>query len=549
MTGCSEDTPPIDSNCADPAYRAAHPDECDGFPILILQPEYTLTEPGQTVNYIVILIANGKQITLDTGLTFTSSNESVAEINALGVATGVSPGTCSISVTWEDLSANAQLEVVHSCQETNQRFAILIDNSASMGQTFSPAYGTKLAFSKSVAADFCDSINYSKDSVSVWKFGDTATQLYDGSDFGTNATLARAAINSIALSTQKTDLTSALEDVIASFPSDGVRVIVLFTDGEWTGVDPHAVAAAFKATGGFLVIVATESWGEFYQDMAEIVSGGFLLSAYDDTEGDIIGSLAGLKSFICSGSCSPEPGTAPYAQLNYTDFINWDASRVIRDEDGNEIDEIFPDDPGQELDDEGRPAGYPDLVGLGVFDKQPGNGLYVDLQGTGASGYPKPGQPFGYGRLTSKEEFEFEDGKQYRFTLDVGGSASGFGTWTIRVRVGDGVDELITITQGAGQIITPFAPHEFEWTQSGNLTGRIIIEQTVISASGWTNVGTLIDDVLLENVTDVATMLEDNFDSENPTEIPQSPSYYGCIDTPPGAQDAAPNPPTPRLAE
>jgi hypothetical protein len=71
----------------------------------------------------------------------------------------------------------------------------------------------------------------------------------------------------------------------------------------------------------------------------------------------------------------------------------------------------------------------------------------------------------------------------------------------------------------------------------------------VISASGWTNVGTLIDDVLLENVTDVATMLEDNFDSENPTEIPQSPSYYGCIDTPPGAQDAAPNPPTPRLAE
>lgn len=545
--GCSEDTPPIDSNCSDPAYRAAHPDECANFTLLLLKPSYSLTEPGKTVNYTVFLRANGTEIELEQGLEFSSSNEGAAEINDLGVATGIAAGSTTISVTWQNLSAHAQLDVVASCAETNQHFRIIIDNSPSMNQAFSSSYATKLSFSKSIAREFCNSINYSKDDVAVSKFADDYTELLD---WGTDADPARAKIQAISIAPtgDKTNLADALQEAIDDFPEDGVRVIVLFTDGEWSGDDPAPIATAYKEAGGFLVIVATRAWGDFFADMAEIASGGFLLSAYGDTEDTILESLSSLKSLMCGAECEPGVNEAPYAQLNYTDWINWDASRVIRDEDGNQIDEIFPDDPGQELDSEGRPAGYPDLVGLGVYDRQPGNGLYADLQGTGAPGYLKPGQPFGYGRLTSKEEFDFENGKTYRFTLDVGASANGFGSWTLRVRVGDGVDELITITQGAGQIITEFAPYDFEWVQSGDLTGRVIIEQTAISASGWNNVGLLIDDILLENVTDVDVMLEDSFDTENPTTIPPSPGYYGgCATIEPQSSD--PTPPTPRFEE
>lgn len=510
MTGCS--LPPIDIRCADPAYRAEHPDECANFPILMLQPEYALTEPGKNVTYKVILHANGTQIELTQGLEFTSSNVGVAVIYD-NVATGVTPGTTTISVTWQDLSAHAQLEVVASCAETNQHFAVVIDNSKSMGQAFSAAYATKLSFSKQIARDFIASINTSKDDFSVWKFSDSPSRLYD---FGTDIPDGQAAVQSIAGGNGKTNITEMLEEVISEFPATGVRVIVLFTDFEWTGEDPHAICQQFKDSGGFLVVVATESWGEFFQDAAECASGGFLLSAYDDTEDSISETLAGLKSFICSAGCAPEPGTAPMAELNYTDFINWNVTQ-----------------------------GRVDLVGLGLWDVQPGHGLYVDLQGTGDAGYPNPGQDFGFGQLTSKVDYDFEDGKDYKFSLMVGGSttAATAGTWTIRIRVGDGVDEEVTITVGN----EAFALYEFEWTQVGAFSGPIIIEQT--AQSGHHNVGTVIDDILLENLTDVVTMLDDDFDEENPTLIPPSYQPYGCLETPPGSQAASPEPPTPRIVE
>lgn len=516
MTGCSDDTPNIDT-CADPAYRAAHPEECANFTVLVLQPEYALTEPGKNVTYTVILRANAMETIITKGLTFNSSNVGAAVINDEGVATGVTPGTTTISVQWQNLSAYAQLDVVGSCAETNQSFAILIDHSASMLQQFSTNYATKLSFSKETAKAFIDSINLSKDQVSVWKFGDSATQLYDGDEFGTNPTVAKIAVSNVTHTSEKTKMADALQAVIESFPTEGVRVIVMFTDGEWDGDDPHEIAQAFKDSGGFLCIVAVRSWGEFFQDMAEIASGGFFLSAYGDTELDIAPTLSGLKSFICSGSCAPEAITAPMAQLNYTGFINWDVT-----------------------------AGRVDLCGLGLYDMQPGHGLYADCQGTGDEGYPFPGQDFGLGQLTSKVEFDFEDGKDYSFSILVGGSLPNafVGTWTIRVRAGNQLDEEITITLAN----TPFAPHLFEWTQSGDFTGPIIIEQTVQAAHH--NVGTLIDDILLRNETDDTVMLEDSFDEENPTTIEPQPDYgYGCLSTPPGAQNADPAPPTPRFQE
>lgn len=514
--GCSDNTPPVDERCDDPAFRAANPEICRLHPELILTPSYSLTEPGKTITYAVLLRANGIETPITKGLTWFTSNVGVATINNEGVATGVLAGQVTISVTWQDLSAQAQLDVVGSCAETHQNFRILIDHSKSMGQSFSSGYATKLAFSKATAADFIDTINYSKDQVAVSMFSDAYGELQPWTD---DALTARAAVNSIALAQEKTDIADALSAAIESFNGQlGVRVVVMFTDGEWTGSDPKAIAQAFKESGGFLVIVATRSWGEFFVDMLEMASDGFLLSAYGATQSGILASLSGLKSFICSGSCTPDPGTAPMAQLNYTGFINWDVT-----------------------------AGRVDLIGLGLWDVRPGNGLYVDLQGTGDAGFPAPGQDFGLGQLTSKADFTFTAGQTYRFTISVGGSqaANNGGLWEVRLRVGDEFDNTVQVLDG----VEPLTPRVFEWTPSTNHTGKIIIEQSSIPAGAHHNVGCTIDEITLENITTPETLIYDNFDSENPVTIPPNlNSNFGCLVTPPGSQAADPTPPV-RLAE
>lgn len=509
---CSQ--PPIDENCSDPAYRAAHPDECEHFPLLILLPEYALTEPSRAVTYTVILRANGREIVVEQGLEFSSSNLGVAVINSIGVATGVTPGIAAISVTWQGLSAAAQLEVISNCAEIASNFAVVIDSSKSMSQSFSPAYATKLSFSKQAARDFISSIDISKDQVSVWELGDSATELYE---LGTDITEARSAVAGISQTNDKTNIATSLQEVFESLPGDGTKVVVLFSDFEWTGTDPHEVCETFKTANGFLVIVATEAWGEFFQDAAECASGGFLLSAYDDTEDTIVPSLLGLKSFVCNQGCNDSNLEVPYAELNYLDWINFTVT-----------------------------AGRVDLIGNGVWDVKEGEGrgMYLDLQGSGDGGYPNPGQDFGLGQLTSKEEYTFEAGKTYSIAFLQGGSlgAPAAGSWTIKVTAGDHVFLPDEITDGAA----PFELQEDEWVQVDEFTGPLIFEQ--LTQSGHHNVGTLIDEIVLRNETDDEVLLEDNFDEENPTVLPVTGGYYkSCIT--PSAQTASLNPPTPRLAE
>lgn len=510
--------PPTNSSCSDPAYRAAHPDECAYFPDLILVPEYALTQSGKNVVYKAILRAHGQEVEIAQGITWASSNDSAAIVNQEGVATGVAPGTTSISAAWQDLAAHAQLDVVGSCQDTHQHFAILIDNSKSMGQGFSGSYATKLAFSKSVAADFCDTINYSKDDVSAWSFSTGDARVID---WGTDAGAARSAIAAIPSSTGTTNLADAMLDVIDSFPTTGVKILILFTDYEFSGTDPALIAETFKSTGGFLIVVATRAWGDPFVKAMNAASAGFLLSAYGTTQDEILGSLSGLKSFICSGSCNPPPGTAPMAQLNYDALINW---------------EIVQDAPFERR---------LDLVGLGVWDIMPGNGLYLDGAGTATS----PSDAFSPMKIRVRDALNVLAGKAYRFTVHIAGNNLGHvGPFESRQTVTNEsdlgtpfVDETESIP-GASQ---PFEPYDYEFTPSGNTTVKLIIE--LLYKQG--NVGLLYDEITLLNVTDDVVVFYDNFNSEHPVTIPPSPAYYGCLSSPPGATGADPTPPTPRVVE
>lgn len=504
-TNCAATTPPIDDLCSDPAYRAAHPDECANFTVLLLQPENSLTEPGETVTYVVKLRANGTEIVLEQGLEFFSSNPGAAVINQNGVATGVAAGISTISVTWQNLSASAQLQVVDSCAETHQNFLLLIDNSKSMGQSFSSTHPTKLAFSKSIARDFCDTVNLEKDKLAVMRVGDSGELLQAWTD---DAAEAQTAIQGIASSTQKSDLKDGVDEASGYFASsgvEGVNVIIMFSDGEFTGDTPLPIAQSFKDSSGIFVSVAVRAWGDGFVVMAEMSTGGFLMSAYGETEDDILTILSGLKSFLCASACYPESAEAPYAELNYNDFINWD---VVQ--------------------------GRVDLVGLDRWDVVPNNGLYVDLMGS----RDFPGEEFGYGKIQSKEPYTFEAGKTYRIThYAAGNNVNATGTFKHVVACGSEFEEEITITDKE----QPFEEYEFEWTQAVTEDGYITFEQT--EKGGHYNVGTLIDEITLYNVTDAETLLYDNFDSENPTVL-DNPGYsYGCLETVPGATNADPTPP------
>lgn len=517
------DPPGDDDRCADLAFYDANPEICAGYPRLILKPEYAITESGKTVQYKTFVRTGGNEHEITTGLTYSISDLNIALIeSAGGLATGISSGITTVSVeaaAFHGLHAFAQLEVTASCGLLATNFVLLLDDSKSMGQGFSGAYATKLAFAKAMSNIFIDSVNFSKDKVAVYDFDSSATQLLA---LSSDPVAAHAAVNSIVLTAGKTDFYQAMKSVTDYLAlQTGVKCIILFSDGEDNGdFDSLPVSKAFKEAGGILVVVATRAWGDFFNFLYKTSSGGYFLSAYGATAADVALQLPNLKSYICSGDCPPTAGTSPHAVLNYDGFINWD---VI--------------------------AGWVDLIGLGLWDIRPGNGLYVDMSGTS---YRPPNSldgppigdavgPFGLSKMRSKASFPFVAGQSYKFSIKA------------CVSFGDDLSDIIKITIGAHLIQTQalligdFVSYDWTFVPASSTSEKIVIEEVQRAAP---NQGALIDDIVLENLTTSTTLLTDNFDTENPvtTDVGYG-SYYGCITTPPGEQTADPTPPTPPVVE
>ncbi len=519
---CSDippEPPSVDDRCADPAFYAEHPELCAGYAILILKPAFALTTPGGTVQYKTYLRASGDEVEVTNGLAYAVGDvtKAIIEVDD-GLLTGVAAGITTVSVTWENLTAFAQVQVVESCANQVGNFCLLIDNSQSSSVAFSSTYASRLVFAKEAASRFVESVNFSKDKVAVAYFNQSGQLVLTLTSTESDALAAIAGITSTAL---KTNISAGLKVAMDHLnSSSGIKCVVLFSDGENNqGDNPHLLATPWKDSGKILIGVALRAWGTYFDLMYRLASPGYFLSAYEDTEDDVIETLLGLKSYLCSADCVPAvPGTFPKAKLNYDDFTNWD---------------VF--------------QGAVDLIGLDQWDVQPGNGLYVDLAGTYdvANGIliEKPGG------LLSKVAYSFVSGTDYRFSIDVAGNNVGRpNTDTVRVRIvsEDGLttylDETITPTSNS----MPFTTYDFDFTAAATKSAKIKIEMVEGASSSGRNCGPLIDNVLLENLDAPATMLDDDFDDENQTVIPLSYSYYGpCLEAPPGTQAADPNPPTP----
>jgi Mg-chelatase subunit ChlD len=509
--GGDDVTPPsTDDRCADPAFADANPDLCAGYPRLVLKPEYALTESGGTVQYSTYVRSGGDEHLITLGLAYKVANPSIAVIEADGgLASGVQTGITTVSVTWQNLSAFAQLEVVAACSDHANNFILLIDDSASMKVAFDSTYSSRLNFSKEASGRFIDSMIFARDQVAVAKFDSAGAVVQT---FTAVASTAKTAVNAITGTLNQTSLADGLTAAIASLDatSGASKIIVLFSDGENnTGDDPVQIAKAFKDAGGFIVVVATRAWGTFFTTLYQIASGGFFLSAYSDTAETVIQTLINLKTYLCSGSCNPEPGTAPKAQLNYFNFANWDVYQ-----------------------------GTVDLCGLGLYDLLPGHGLYVDMGGT-TFAPPGVGPYSTLGGIRSKTAFSFISGNSYKFKIKVAGNQ--------RIKSADD-SLLVTIGGHLSETIVPtgykqaFTEYEFDFVAASTDTAKIQIEMLGTASN---NVGPIIDDVYLQDTTASSVFMDDDFDTENPVSV--DPSYYnygyGCIVSPPGAQTADPTPP------
>lgn len=511
-----------DERCADPAFREANPDLCRNFPVLILKPEYALKESGQTVQFKTYLRASGNEQELSNGLAYSVVDPGVAVIHATsGLATAVAPGITTVSVTWQNLEAFAQFETVASCAAVNVNYLLLIDNSESSKVAFGSGYATRLTYAKEAAREFAESVNYDRDKVSVGYFNTNGTITVEATD---DKQTALDAITAIISTSNKTNIADGLQDGFTHLDTlTGYKALILFSDGEnKEGSDPKVVANAWKEANKTIMVVALRAWGVHFDLLYRIASEGFFLSAYPATADAVITTLTQLKSYFCSSDCHNEPGTYPLAALNYRGFVNWD---------------VF--------------QGYVDLVGLGLWDVLPGNGLYVDLAGTALVDGVEVGTQ-APGGIVSKEVFALVAGQDYKFSIDVAGNNVNKPNEDEPVKVtiyhdDDGTIELEeTITPASFD--DPFDTHEFEFTasQSGDVRIKIeMLEDADVPLAVTNNVGPLIDNVILENLTTATVILSDDFDDENPTTIPPEGSYYsGCIESPPGAQQADPTPPS-----
>lgn len=524
-TDCDVGVPHVDDRCKDPAFAAANPDICGAAAKLIVKPNIASICVNAPVQFKAYLQAAGGEQLIETGVTFSISNQSVAIIGALsGNVTGVAMGVATVTAEWQGYIASAQLTVVSGsecCEDAAVGMVLLIDNSLSMQQAMS-GFGNKLGFAKEAARQYAGDLNTTKDKMAVFRFSESGAMILVLSD---NVASIQAAINSIPGSSQKTNLYDGLEEAINYINSIAAldrRVIVLLSDGEnKQGADPVPLANSFISAGGVIQVVGVRAHGDGFDLLNQIASGGMFVNAYNLATGnESIHFMRNMKGYYCAGNCTPPGDTVVNkGELTFDAFTNWDVL--------GPVDLIGGEYPNQ------------------FFDLLPGNGLYVDTNGSG---------PPWLGHMRTKDPFTFNAGQQYELKVRVAGNQrDAAGTYVTKFKITGLLDEDIE----PSSYQEDFTEYTFLFTPGGGASEKI----EMISQSPASAFGNLWDYIRLRNVTTDTVLFEDDFDEENPTyiepacgmaEIPEGYGEgfaygyacygYGCLEGPPPEQVPDPVP-------
>ena len=177
----------------------------------------------------------------------------------------------------------------------------------------------------------------------------------------------------------------------------------------------------------------------------------------------LLNPLPGNAALIFSDDFNGENGgIANFWTLNYVGFTNWDVTR-----------------------------GSVDLIGAGsVWDFYPGNGLYVDLDGTSHDS----------GQMTSKATFSLTPGITYVLQYDLGGNQRRAPSNTVQVSMSlSGFS--VTHVLAADAPLTTFTDI---FTVASVQTGRLIFDQT---DNNDNLMGAILDNVRLSAVPIPGTVL------------------------------------------
>ena len=393
---CVNVLPPPDERCDDPAFRLQNPDVCPTAPRLIIKPGVSLLCTLGSVQFSAVLFKDGIETDVTADAIFQTSDTNVAVVGAVsGNATGMEPGTATITVTYQSMTAQADLTVLagssNCCDEIASGVMVLVDNSKSMSQSFSAGYVSKLAYAKAAATRIIGEINEQKDLVGLMSFNDSTYPVL--SSLTADKDSVSALVPGISQTQQSTSFYDALSAAIDELNALTVdrRVLLLISDGEdqtpsyITDDNPIALLDDFKASGGIVICLGVRSHGAGYGLLSAFATGGFFLNAFGTTASSVLDYVSGLKGYVCSGNCAPTGDEYVNAgQLNYSGFSNWHVA-----------------------------DGHVDLLGNGFFDLLPGNDLYVDLAGSREE-YK--------GKLISKSAYAVESGKVYRMSLEIAGN-------------------------------------------------------------------------------------------------------------------------------
>lgn len=171
-----------------------------------------------------------------------------------------------------------------------------------------------------------------------------------------------------------------------------------------------------------------------------------------------LSSVPAKAAIIFSDDFNAENGgVADISTLNYTVFANWAVS-----------------------------SGTVDLIGNAYYDFYPGNGLYVDLDGTtgDAGTMTSIGLPLGPG--------------QYELKFWLGGNARGYPADTVAVSVAvGGVSQSYTLSSGAF-----LAEYSMLFTIGSATTANIVFDH-----AGGDNQGIILDQVVLNQIPEPGTLI------------------------------------------
>lgn len=499
---------------------AQYPAVCLTETRLILKPSSAVVEVLGEVRYQAFLFMDGHEMAITGNVLYSVSNSSIALIGGhSGNAIGVSAGSVTITADYGGLQAFATLQVIDSgaCSLRSASYLLLFDISKSSTAGFLGSYPLRLEAAKAFGTSFVNRTNLVKDAIAVMEFDTTATAVQS---FSHDAAVLDAAITSLASTQNNTDLALALQSAASYFTSQSIttnRIVVLFTDGEDnTGDDPTVAAQALRDSGIVLIIVGLRAKQGAFNLLSNMVSAGFFINALPSNLADVDDLLNGLKSYLCSGDCTPTGGnTVGTGQLNFTNFINWD---VIE----NHVDLIGGN-----------------IGAIPFYDFLPGNGDYVDGCGSTAS---VPGGDKGAIRL--KNVLAVTVGHNVETVVTIAGNQ--------RENRTPDVTEVVVVDQTGNTIASnqfsitdytqDFIAYALNVVIGAGVTGiKVIVRQKAIAAGSGVY-GNLWGEVTVTDTTvsDGLVLFHDNFDADNPTLIPLCASgysyghchNYGCLDTP-----------------